>query len=89
VSLVKYELGFYIPEDDILHSHRRENLKSYLNRPLISGLQTETITLSSSSSSVSHEVKRILFQAQYSSENLVVPEIELGTSGSVGRNSHH
>jgi hypothetical protein len=27
---VKYELGFYIPEDDILHSHRRENLKSYI-----------------------------------------------------------
>jgi hypothetical protein len=22
---VKYELGFYIPEDDILHSHRRED----------------------------------------------------------------
>jgi hypothetical protein len=29
VSHVKYELGFYIPEDGILHSHRRENLKSY------------------------------------------------------------
>jgi hypothetical protein len=29
VSPVKYELGFYIPEDDILHSHRRENPKSY------------------------------------------------------------
>jgi hypothetical protein len=29
VSPVKYELGFYIPEDDILHSHRCENLKSY------------------------------------------------------------
>jgi hypothetical protein len=28
---VKYELEFYIPEDDILHSHRRENLKSYTN----------------------------------------------------------
>jgi hypothetical protein len=26
---VKYELGFYIPEDGILHSYRRENLKSY------------------------------------------------------------
>jgi hypothetical protein len=26
---VRYELGFYIPEDDILHSQRRENLKSY------------------------------------------------------------
>jgi hypothetical protein len=25
-----YELGFYIPEDDILHRHRRENLKSYI-----------------------------------------------------------
>jgi hypothetical protein len=28
VSPVKYEQAFYIPED-ILHSHRRENLKSY------------------------------------------------------------
>jgi hypothetical protein len=28
VSPVKYELGFYIPEDNILHGHRRENLKS-------------------------------------------------------------
>jgi hypothetical protein len=26
---VKYDLGFYIPEDAILHSHRSENLKSY------------------------------------------------------------
>jgi hypothetical protein len=30
VSPVKYELGFYIPEDDNLHSDRRENLKSYI-----------------------------------------------------------
>jgi hypothetical protein len=30
VSPVKYELGFYIPGDGILHSHRRENLKSYI-----------------------------------------------------------
>jgi hypothetical protein len=27
---LRYELGFYIPEDGILHSHRRENLKSYV-----------------------------------------------------------
>jgi hypothetical protein len=26
---VKYELGFYIPEDGILHSRRGEHLKSY------------------------------------------------------------
>jgi hypothetical protein len=30
---VRYELGFYIPEDGILHSHRRENLKSYIALP--------------------------------------------------------
>jgi hypothetical protein len=27
MCLVKYELGFYIPEDDTLHSDRRENLR--------------------------------------------------------------
>jgi hypothetical protein len=27
---VKYELDFYIPGDDIHHSHRRENLKSFI-----------------------------------------------------------
>jgi hypothetical protein len=26
---VKYELGFYIRRDRILHSHRNENLNSY------------------------------------------------------------
>jgi hypothetical protein len=30
MSPVKYELGFYIPEDDILHSYRRENKISYI-----------------------------------------------------------
>jgi hypothetical protein len=27
---VKYELAFYIPEDGILHSRHRQNLKSYM-----------------------------------------------------------
>jgi hypothetical protein len=27
-SLVRYELGFYTSEDDMIHSHCRENLKS-------------------------------------------------------------
>jgi hypothetical protein len=27
---MRYELGFYIPEDGILHSHCRKNLKSYI-----------------------------------------------------------
>jgi hypothetical protein len=26
---MKYELGYYLTEDDILHSHCRENIKSY------------------------------------------------------------
>jgi hypothetical protein len=30
MSPVRYELGFYIPENNILHSHRRENLKFYI-----------------------------------------------------------
>jgi hypothetical protein len=29
VSPGRYELGFYIPKDGVLHSHRSENLKSY------------------------------------------------------------
>jgi hypothetical protein len=28
---MKYELGFYLTEDDILHSDCRERLKSYCN----------------------------------------------------------
>jgi hypothetical protein len=27
---VKYELGFYMPEDKILHSHSREHFKFYM-----------------------------------------------------------
>jgi hypothetical protein len=30
VSPVRYALGFYIPKESILHSHRRASLKSYL-----------------------------------------------------------
>jgi hypothetical protein len=30
MSSVRYGLGFYNPEDGFLHSHRRENLKSYI-----------------------------------------------------------
>jgi hypothetical protein len=39
VSPVRYELGSYIPEDGILHSHRRGNLKSYI---IIAFLKTLT-----------------------------------------------
>jgi hypothetical protein len=31
-------MGFYIPEDDILHSHRRENLKSQMLIPFLTSL---------------------------------------------------
>jgi hypothetical protein len=30
MSPVKYELDYYITEDGILNSHRRESLKSYV-----------------------------------------------------------
>jgi hypothetical protein len=29
VSPVRYELGFHVPEDGIIHSHRCEHLKFY------------------------------------------------------------
>jgi hypothetical protein len=32
--LVRYELGSYTPEDGILYSHRRENLRSYIGLKL-------------------------------------------------------
>jgi hypothetical protein len=32
MSRVKYELGFYIPENDILRSHCHETLKSYITK---------------------------------------------------------
>jgi hypothetical protein len=32
VSPVRYELGFYIPDDGTLHSHCHENIKSYISR---------------------------------------------------------
>jgi hypothetical protein len=35
VSRVRYELGFYIPEDGTLHSRRRENLKTYISFPIV------------------------------------------------------
>jgi hypothetical protein len=28
---MRYELNLYIPEDDILHSYRREKLRSYID----------------------------------------------------------
>jgi hypothetical protein len=30
MSSVRYELSFYIPADDIIHSYRRENLEFYM-----------------------------------------------------------
>jgi hypothetical protein len=38
---------------------------------------------------IAPETEWISFQTHYFSENLVEPEIELGTSGSVPRNSDH
>jgi hypothetical protein len=34
VSPVKYELGLYIPEDDILRSHSHENLRCVMSSDL-------------------------------------------------------
>jgi hypothetical protein len=35
VSPVRYEIRFYIPKEDILHSRRNENVRSYINDMMI------------------------------------------------------
>jgi hypothetical protein len=54
VSPVKYGLGSYIPEDEILHSHCRENL--------ISNILAGCSTARYSSQSVKTTKKRFLLQ---------------------------
>jgi hypothetical protein len=54
VSPVKYELGLYMPEDDILHSHRRENLKCQI--PLFVPFRLLHTFLISQKAYQSHEI---------------------------------
>jgi hypothetical protein len=46
VSPVKYELGFYIPEGDILYSDRREYLKFYSYSHELTGIRTNDLSVS-------------------------------------------
>jgi hypothetical protein len=41
MSPLRYELGFYIPEDDILHSHCRENLKTWYHGDSLQALRLQ------------------------------------------------
>jgi hypothetical protein len=43
VSPVRNELDFYIPEDDILHSHRRDTLRSCIVSKSVTNAQTCTV----------------------------------------------
>jgi hypothetical protein len=49
VSPVKYELGLYIPGDAIPHSHRRENLKSYMGMQYVYRAQSSEKTYDANS----------------------------------------
>jgi hypothetical protein len=69
VSPVKYELGFYIPEDDILHSHRRENLKSYMRNFLLRSVRLLLVTANVIPSS---PVVTLMMEALSSSETSVL-----------------
>jgi hypothetical protein len=40
---VRYELRFYIPEDGILHNHRRKNPKHYIITVCLKNLKPETL----------------------------------------------
>jgi hypothetical protein len=45
VSLERYELGFYISEDGILHNRRSENLRSYTDSVLTIAMTNSNIIL--------------------------------------------
>jgi hypothetical protein len=53
---MKYELEFFVPEDDILHSHRRESLKSYKS---VQVSQFKRLTDNRSSRETQEELVRI------------------------------
>jgi hypothetical protein len=75
VSAVKYELGFYIPEDGILHSHRHQNLRSYLLKPpyFRESCRTALCTLSGSSSVITLLTFRNLWIKSSSSNGIKKP----------------
>jgi hypothetical protein len=55
VSPVRYELGFYIPEDDILHCHCRDNLKSYIYYLCVPGLFNDEL-MDRSTDNIEHSI---------------------------------
>jgi hypothetical protein len=55
VSPVRYELGFCIPEDFILHSHRREDLKAYMYCRLFNRFDSLHVCGSGTLYQLSHE----------------------------------
>jgi hypothetical protein len=67
VSPVKYKLGCYIPEDDILHSHRRESLKSYILRPSSHSARIATVEMSANKSDPCNNWQRAAVQADLTS----------------------
>jgi hypothetical protein len=71
VSPVRYELGFYIPEDGILHSHRREIFKSYTCNVFGSILRLQEATANYDSISCYPETE--LMQSQMSHKTLALP----------------
>jgi hypothetical protein len=61
VSPVSYELGFYIPEDGTLHSHRRENFKYYIIMVEVSSAETTADYVLEGRSLISGNGKKLLF----------------------------
>jgi hypothetical protein len=70
VSSVKYELRFYITEDGILHSHRRENLKSYI--ALAGGASCRRLLVTASVVPGSPILVTLMMEALSSSETSVL-----------------
>jgi hypothetical protein len=72
VSHVRHELGFYIPDDGILHSRRRKNLNSYISSKLFLNVLTIYGFYGVTSEKTARSVRRLLVNAFVPSSPILV-----------------
>jgi hypothetical protein len=81
VSPVKYKLGFYISEDDILHSHRRNTLESYTDLPCPQSQKSHRVLFPLDSVSSAAEILLSLCERFVSGQNDLHVSVRFGITG--------
>jgi hypothetical protein len=79
-----YELRFYFPEDGILHSHRRENLKSYIATLSVSSNRYSVMLFA-----VQHKTASLVRTVTANLNPLAYTEFPIKESVGTGYSDHH